>query len=74
MKIITFVIIWGILMCLICATIVFMAPEGISFLHEHTDIVCNIKYNDDLDIWRFSGNSTEITAFIEECKRRGIGN
>ena len=51
----------------------FVTPEGAKVLHEHTNIVCNMAYNDDLNSWRFAANSTENNNFIEECMSRGIG-
>ena len=51
----------------------FITPEGVEIVHEHTNIICNMQYDDELQGWRFEANSTDINSFIKECKSRGVG-
>lgn len=64
----------GIFFITSLVALIFLGNEsGIEFVHKHTNVICNIQYNDDIGSWGFQGNGSGVGEFIDECQRRGIG-
>ncbi len=63
----------SIFVLFVISLFLFLTPEGVNFVHKHTNIICNLQYNENIQTYNFEMNSTEIINFINECKLRGIG-